>query len=159
MLKSTPESDIVFSENLCYSPCNGCNVDRSFISRIIVQNHCTHLGLKWGLFLKISKQKLAEGLDQLISSRHAKFRCPKLLRLWGDSGENLTRTNNIQHRQFYIILVVTRSILNGKPILHISTVILNFPSKPEVDFENQYFSHVHAFYSDHMPFEFWKSVP
>ena len=29
-----------------------------------------------------------------------------------------------------------------------------FSSEPEVDFENQNFSHVHAIYSDHMPFEF-----
>ena len=33
-----------------------------------------------------------------------------------------------------------------------------FLSEPEVDFENQNFSHVHAIYSDHMPLEFWKSV-
>jgi len=33
-----------------------------------------------------------------------------------------------------------------------------FLSEPEVDFENQNFSHVHAINSKHVPLEFWKSV-
>ena len=33
-----------------------------------------------------------------------------------------------------------------------------FPSEPEVDFENQHFSHVHDINSEYMPLEFWKSV-
>ena len=39
-----------------------------------------------------------------------------------------------------------------------SAAILNFPSKPEVDFENQNVLEVNAIFSEHIPLEFWKSV-
>ena len=63
-------------------------------------------GLKWPLVLK----KLAQVLDKLISSRHAKFGCPKLSGFREDSGTN----KHIPYRVLY------NTRLHWKMILTIS---------------------------------------